>query len=438
MTKYTTPDYVHPANELASIMERIYRYRMTTTSGGNLSILDEEGSLWITPSQIDKGNLSAKDIVGVRPDGSIEGRHKPSSEYPFHQLIYKARPDVRAIIHAHPVALVAFSIVGQKPETRIFNRAHEVCGDVGFAPYALPGSVKLGENIAKEFARGYNCVIMENHGIVVGGANLQEAFQRFETLEFTARVILKAKPLGGEIRILTSEKLKAAKDRKTNLPALAASPADDQQEALRSYLCRFIQRGYKQRLLTAAQGSYSARLDKSRFLITPWEVDRGGIQPSDLVLVGDGKQEAGKDPSRSLPLHAAIYREHPEVQAIVMATPPSATAFSIVYQALDSRTIPESYIFLRDVQRIPYDLVYGNGDKVAASVSLKSPAAILENNGVLVIGKSILDVFDRLEVLETTADALIQSRLLGPVHPMGPEVIVEIEKAFFPLEHAAS
>jgi L-fuculose-phosphate aldolase len=65
-------------------MERIYGYRMTTTSGGNLSLLDDNGDIWITPAGVDKGSLTRFDIVCVKPDGTIAGNHKPSSEYPFH------------------------------------------------------------------------------------------------------------------------------------------------------------------------------------------------------------------------------------------------------------------------------------------------------------------------------------------------------------------
>src|SRR4051812_32737682 len=100
----------HPCDEIIRTMELIYRYRMTTTSGGNLSVRDENGDVWITPARVDKGNLTRNDVVRVRGDGKIEGRHKPSSEFPFHRAIYEARPDIRAIVHAHPVALVAFSI----------------------------------------------------------------------------------------------------------------------------------------------------------------------------------------------------------------------------------------------------------------------------------------------------------------------------------------
>ncbi|HTN75866.1 MAG TPA: class II aldolase/adducin family protein, partial [Pirellulaceae bacterium] len=104
-----TRQLVHPCDEIMQTMERIYRYRMTTTSGGNLSIRDDDG-VWITPARVDKGSLGRDDIVCVTPAGDVLGRHQPSSELPFHQAIYAARPDIKAIVHAHPVALVAFSI----------------------------------------------------------------------------------------------------------------------------------------------------------------------------------------------------------------------------------------------------------------------------------------------------------------------------------------
>ncbi|MFV0268569.1 MAG: class II aldolase/adducin family protein, partial [Draconibacterium sp.] len=103
--------WMHPRDQITMIIDKIYRSGLTTTSGGNISIIDENGDVWVTPSAIDKGTLRPTDIVCVKSDGTIEGRHKPSSEYPFHIAIYKSRPDIKAVIHAHPPALVSFSIV---------------------------------------------------------------------------------------------------------------------------------------------------------------------------------------------------------------------------------------------------------------------------------------------------------------------------------------
>jgi len=422
-------ELIHPRDEIMLTMDRIYRYRMTTTSGGNLSIRDDNGDVWISPARIDKGNLTRNDIICVRADGSIDGPHRPSSEYPFHRAIYDARSDVRAIVHAHPVALVAFSICRQVPDTRLFHQAHFVCGQPGFALYALPGSRKLGDNIAHAFAEGCDCVILENHGVVVGGHSLSHAFQRFEAFEFAGKTVIKGRHLG-EIHYLTDPQLARAQQRKIHLADFDPPAAASQEKELRRQLCAFIRRGCRQRLLISTEGSFSVRLDDDSLLITPSQQDRETLDIEDLVLVSGDQCERGRTPSRATRAHQAIYRHHPQIGAIVFAHPVNATAFSITHAAFDARTIPESYIFLRDVRRVPYGIQYESDDQIAEYVSPQSPAAILENDGVLVTGTTVLDAFDRLEVLESTAEAVINSRAIGPVAPMPDAAIEELKQAF--------
>lgn len=422
-------DITHPAERLVQAMARIYQYRMTTTSGGNLSIRDDDGSIWITPARVDKGALRVEDIVRVLPDGSIEGRHKPSSEFPFHQMIYRERPDLKAIVHAHPVALVAFSICGQAPDTRLFTKARAVCGEAGFAPYALPGSALLGERIAAVFAKGHDCVMLENHGVVVAGSDFPDAFRRFETFEFVAKTVVKARALG-DVRYLTDEQLAIGGGAGPEIGEFDPEPATSTEKALRRELCDFIRRGYHQRLLTANAGSFSVRLDDDSFLISTKLVDRATIQPDQLALIRGGKRERGTQPSRAWHLHRLIYQKHPEIRAIVNATPVNATAFSASAARLDTRTIPESYIFLRDVAVLPFSWVYDAPDKIAETMTPEFPIALIENDCALVLGKTILDAFDRLEVLESTAEAVILSRSLGEVRPMGDDVIDELVQAF--------
>ena len=422
-------DLVHPRDAIMQTMDRIYRYRMTTTSGGNLSIRDDSGDVWISPARIDKGSLTRHDIVCIRPDGTVDGLHRPSSEYPFHRAIYDARPDITAIVHAHPVALVAFSICRQVPNTRLFHQAHFVCGQPGFTPYALPGSSKLGQNIAATFAAGSDCVILENHGVVVGGTSLSHAFQRFEAFEFAGKTVIKGRHLG-DVNYLTDAQLEIAQQRNVRLESFEPGAATSQEKELRRQLSAFVRRGCRQRLLISTEGSFSVRLDAESFLITPSQQDRETLEIDDFVLVRNAQSEVGRTPSRATLAHHAIYRKHPGINAIVFAHPVNATAFSITHAAFDARTIPESYIFLRDVQRVPYGVQYQSSGGIADFVSVSSPAAILENDGVLVTGSTVLDAFDRLEVLESTAEAVINSRVIGDVAPMPDAAIEELITAF--------
>lgn len=424
-------DLVHPRDEILRTIERIYRYRMTTTSGGNLSIRDDNNDIWITPARLDKGSLRRDDIIRMRADGTIDGRHRPSSEFPFHRAIYAARPDLRGIVHAHPVALVAFSICRRVPDTRLLSQARQVCGAVGFAPYALPGSEALGSHIAQAFAVGFHCVVLENHGVVTAGTSLLDAFERFETLEFTAKTIIKASLLG-PVRYLSDEEAGRSRLSAIAPSSMRPGPATSEEKELRRQLCEFVRRSYQQRLMISTQGAFSALVDEDSFLITPHRVDRSTLDAADLVLVRYGAPEEGKIPSVASRHHRAIYGVNPLIQAIVNAYPVNATAFSVTAAELDTRTIPESYIFLREVRRAPFGVQFGDGGDLAVIASRRHPVTILENDGVQVCGTSILDAFDRLEVLESTAEAMINALSLnaGTISPMSEATIAELRTSF--------
>ena len=421
--------WLHPREELVETMRRIYRYKMTTTSGGNLSILDPEGDIWITPSRVDKGSLQPSDVVCVHADGTRSGLHPPSSEFPFHREIYRRRPDIKAIVHAHPGALVAFSICRLLPDTRVQSHVHSVCGRVALAPYACPGTAELGEKIATTFAAGADCVLLENHGVVIGGRDLREAFQRFETLEFVAQTLINASRLG-PVKVLSPENLSVE-----TMPQFAAelpdTPPSNREKELRTSICRFLHRAYQQRLLISTAGAFSARLDPTTFLITPRRRDRLEVSAGGIVRASRDACERGKHPSRAALLHALIYERHPEVGAIINAQPAHASAFCMTDAALSTRTIPESYVVLNDAPKLAFLRIVEDADRIAAEVSLrKRPVILIENEGALVLGRDVLDAFDRLEVLEATTEALLLARSLGPVVPMPDAAIEELRKAF--------
>ena len=423
-------DLMHPADQLVMIIARIYRYGMTTTSGGNLSIRDDNGDIWITPSGIDKGNLTRADMIQVKPDGTLIGIHKPSVELPFHKEIYRVRPDLRAIVHAHPPTLVAFSLARKLPNTHLIPTASEVCGEVTMAKYDVPGSEQLGRNIAEEFAKGYNSVLLENHGVVCGGKNLFGAFMSFETLDTCGRLEIDAAKLG-KPRLLTDEEIEIdASIGSPRLDEFIPNTVSSEERAARRDLCTIIHRAYDQKLFTSTQGTFSMRLSDGSFLITPYNQDRKYLEPEDIVRIKGGMCEMGKNPSRATRLHEEIYRTHPDINSIISAHPPAIMAFAVTDAEFDSRTIPESYITLRNVKRLPYAFSRTNIAETAAVFDAKTPVVIVNNQCVIVTGNSLLNAYDRLEVLEYSAAALIAARDIGDIVYITPDEVKAIEKAF--------
>lgn len=423
-------DLLHPADQLVMIMQRIYAYGMTTTSGGNLSIRDENGDVWITPSGIDKGSLRPEDMIQVKPDGTLIGPHRPSVELPFHLNIFRIRPDLNAILHAHPPTMVAFSLARQLPDMRILPDAPAICGEVVMAEYAVPGSEELGNNIAKCFASGSNTVMMENHGCVIGAKDLFAAFMAFETLDFCGRLEIDAKKLGVPRTLSQPQLDDFVASRGPSLDAFIPRVASSLERRLRRDMCRLIHRSYDQRLFTSTQGTFSHRVDKDSFLITPYNQDRKYLEPEDLVLIRKGMAEAGKKPSRSVRLHEAVYEAHPEIGSLIIAHPPSIMAFAVTDAAFDSRLIPESYISLREVKKLPYNSSKEDIPGTVKQLSRSSPVLIIENECVLASGKDLLDAFDKLEVLEYSAKALIATKDIGPVVMISDKEVKDIETAF--------
>lgn len=422
--------YIHPADQIVMFMQRVYDKKLTTMSGGNLSIRDNEGNIWITPASIDKGSLTRKDIICVRPNGDCEGPHAPSSELPFHRSVYKLRPDLNAVLHAHPPALVAFSVVRRLPELNLTPTVRYMCKNIKMAAYAIPGSQALSAEVGKVFEQGCNIALLENHGVCVGAADMLTAFQQFETLNYAAELEALATRLG-EIRPLSET---ARQMSKTNvcseLRNVSPQPCSSEELAARRDLIALIRRSYRMGLFTAAQGTYSTRLSDGSFIITPLHADPAYLEADDLVRIQDGAKEPGKTPDADVLLHQKIYAKNPQIGAIAFAQPVHSMVFAVTDMPFDTRTIPESYILLRDVKRIPFEAAYQNLDDVAAEFDNAHPVLLIENKSVMVTGASMLQVFDRLEVMEMTAASILKAQALGTIAHIPSDEIAALKTAF--------
>jgi L-fuculose-phosphate aldolase len=421
---------MHPRDQITLVIDRIYKRGLTTTSGGNISIIDDNGDIWVTPSGVDKGSLRASDIMCVKKDGTIIGPHKPSSEFPFHKAIFNDRPDIKAIIHAHPPALVSFSIVRDIPNTNVISQAKHICGPIGYAGYELPGSEALGKKIGEEFKKGFKAVIMENHGTVLGGSDMVDAFNRFETLEFCARSILYGKSIG-EPHYLSDNQVEEfesqVSDQLLNMDKVEY-PSDEREK--REEICSIVHRACEQGLMISSYGTVSVRWRKNGFLITPTNKSRWDLQLEDVVQIRDGLKEPGKKPSRSVWLHQQIYNMSPHINSIISTQSPYLMAFSVTHKTLDVRTIPESWIFLQDLPLVPFGSYFKGKTAISEILSIGNPALIIENDSIMVTGDKLLQTFDRLEVAEFSAKSVVMCAPMGNMVPINNDQVEELRKVF--------
>lgn len=419
---------LEPRAQLVEIMTRIYNKKLTTPSGGNLSMKDAEGNVWVTPSQIDKGKLTVDDMVQLVNGKPAPHKHKPTSEFPFHLKIYEANPYIQAVTHAHPTAMVAYGAVHKTPKFNNIPEITKYCNNVGYTDYAIPGSDDLGINVQKAFLAGHDVAIMENHGVIATEDNIVKAFHKMEAIEHMANIYLDAKKIG-KVQELTKHE-RQAYAAKADFPSakLLVSVADyaDQAAELIDYMKRCYERG----LMSAVLGAMSIRVDTDTFLISPANVDITYLEMSDLVVVHKGQQEAGKVANPYVDIHQAVYTQHPELNSVATAQPQAIMAFAISDTIFDSRTIPESYIFLKTIPSLDFTSRYQQPETVAKAIGNKSPNAIVKNDCFVVTGSNPFQVFDRLEVAEFTARSIIDSKQLGEIVPMKDKDIQEIIRVY--------
>lgn len=204
-------DFKEERKEVARFMRRLYRQKLTTTSGGNISLRISQDIILITPSGTDKGRMRWKEVGIMNIVGeNLTPDLKPSIESEMHLSIYRRKKDIFAIVHAHPVFASSFTAMKSAIRTDLTAEAKAICGNPRFVPYALMGTKELAV-LAADLVEESDILLLENHGILATGANLLEAFDKLEVLENAAIMTLivemtgKKKPLG-KLRVREIEK----------------------------------------------------------------------------------------------------------------------------------------------------------------------------------------------------------------------------------------
>ncbi len=209
--------YVRERNEIVAVCRRLYERHLISGPEGNVSVRVDE-SVLTTPSGRCKGYLSAADVVLVDLQGRvIEGQERATSELPMHLAIYDARPDVRAVVHAHPPSVLAISLSREPLPERALAESIVLLGPVPRVPFELPGSRELGHKVAAALGPSSTVAILENHGAVAVGRTLEEAWMRMETLAAVCQAIWMARLLG-KVHELPDDAVARLLDRQGDTP----------------------------------------------------------------------------------------------------------------------------------------------------------------------------------------------------------------------------
>jgi L-fuculose-phosphate aldolase len=191
--------------EIVGICRMLHQKNLIAGMDGNVSVKHGD-TLLTTPSGINKGFMRLDQIITVDGEGrTLEGEGQPTSELALHLEVYRLRPEVQAVIHAHPPLVTAFSIAGISLEEFILPEVVMTLGLIPTASYATPTTPEVPESIQGLIKR-YDALVLERHGALTVGPSLMDAYNKMEKLEHTALVILTALQLG-RVRLLPPQEV---------------------------------------------------------------------------------------------------------------------------------------------------------------------------------------------------------------------------------------
>jgi len=182
--------------EIVEAGRRVYNRNFVASNDGNISARVDQRRVIITPSGVSKGFLEPNDLIVINYEGQVlEGRKKPSSELFMHLRIYRERPDVNGVVHAHPPKATGFAVAGIPLTQCVLPEVIVALGGIPLAEYGTPGTDEFYEPVLK-YLKDYEAFLLENHGALTIGPDVMAAYYRMETLEHFAHIALTAIQLG--------------------------------------------------------------------------------------------------------------------------------------------------------------------------------------------------------------------------------------------------
>ena len=202
--------------DIAGVCRRLYERGLIAGQDGNVSARFGD-SLLVTPAGLSKADVTAGCILRVGLDGALLGGGddpalRPSSELGMHLRIYARRPDVLAVVHAHPPVATGFGVAGEDLLAGVLPEIIFLTGGAPLVPYATPGTPAVADALEPYLVR-YDAWLLANHGVTTAGPSLTVAHQRMESLEHAARILLTARSLGrvNELSVAQIDELTAAR-----------------------------------------------------------------------------------------------------------------------------------------------------------------------------------------------------------------------------------
>jgi len=202
----TAADELRLRHDIVEVGRRMYARGYTASNDGNISVRLDAGRLLMTPANVCKGFMNPQMMCITDLEGKkLEGDRNPSSEMQMHLEVYRQRPDVNAVVHAHPPIATGFAVAGIPLDRAVLAEVITTLGSVPIADYATPSTKELPEAV-RRYIKAHDGMLLANHGALTVGAELFAAYYKMEIIEHFAKISFVARMLGGE-RLLSRQEV---------------------------------------------------------------------------------------------------------------------------------------------------------------------------------------------------------------------------------------
>jgi L-fuculose-phosphate aldolase len=190
---------------LVDACHRVYARGFVAGYEGNLSARITVSTILVTPARMCKGDVAADDLITVnRRKRAGTGPRRPTAELDMHLMVYDERPDVGAVVHAHPPTATGFAVAGVPIPEKALPEVIVALGTIPLVPYALPGTPELADSL-KRYVKTADAFLLANHGVLTVGRSIEEAYYRMEMVEQVAKSVLTARILGEPVELSVAQ-----------------------------------------------------------------------------------------------------------------------------------------------------------------------------------------------------------------------------------------
>src|SRR4051795_10044777 len=202
----TAADEIKLRQDIVEVGRRMYARGYTASNDGNISVRLDAGRLLMTPASVCKGFMTPQMMCVTDLGGKkLDGDRNPSSEMQMHLEVYRQRPDVQAVVHAHPPTATGFAVAGIALDRAVLAEVVTTLGSIPIAEYATPSTSELPEAVRK-YVKAHDGMLLANHGALTLGSDVFAAYYKMETIEHFANISFVARMLGGE-RLLSRDEV---------------------------------------------------------------------------------------------------------------------------------------------------------------------------------------------------------------------------------------